>query len=105
MQFDFKSGPRCWSAGWDGREFWTNLPPYVDIQATTQRTAVIQGVLQCGGAPLSAKKVLAIPGLDLRPERVTGNGTIVLIDRTERRLWAYRTRDSRGLLLSRAGAS
>ena len=52
---------------------------------------MIQGVLRHDGAPLSAAKVLASPGLDLEPEQVTGNGTIVVIDRADRQLWAYRT--------------
>src|SRR5262245_24138725 len=82
---------RCWSAGWDGREFWTSRPPYVELHRNARRTVVIQGVLRHDGAPLSAAKVLASPGLELEPKQVTGNGTIVVIDRADRRLWAYRT--------------
>jgi asparagine synthetase B (glutamine-hydrolysing) len=82
---------RCWSAGWDGREFWTSHPTYVELHGDARRTVMIQGLLRHGGAPLSAAKVLASPGLDLEPEQVTGNGTIVVIDRAGRRLWAYRT--------------
>jgi asparagine synthetase B (glutamine-hydrolysing) len=82
---------RWWSAGWDGREFWTSRPAYVELYGDARRTVIIQGVLRHDGAPLSAAQVLASLALDLEPEQVMGNGTIVVIDRPGRRLWAYRT--------------
>jgi hypothetical protein len=63
---------RCWNVGWDGREFWTSQPTYVELHGDARRTVMIQGVLRYDGAPLSAAKVLASPALDREPEQVTG---------------------------------
>jgi hypothetical protein len=82
---------KLWTLGWDDRDFRTTIPPYAETYSDGRWTVILQGILRHDGTLLSARDVPSADGPTIQLDKVTGNGTITVIDRAERKLSAYRT--------------